>query len=65
MLEKIPYEFHNLHFDTLTLSPFRVNWVERWMKAKTILFIRPMMCISFTKDGKTHPKDHTMVFRSA
>jgi hypothetical protein len=53
MLEKILDGFHSLHFDTLTLSPIKANWVERWAKAETISFKGPMMCKLFTKDGKT------------
>ncbi len=42
MLEKIP---DGLHFDILTLSPTRVNWVERWSKVRIILFIGPTMWV--------------------
>jgi hypothetical protein len=41
-----------LHFDTLTLSPTRVNWIERWSKAQVISFISPTMWVLFVRDGK-------------
>ncbi len=53
MLEKILDGFQSLHFNILTLSPTRGNWVERWSKVRIILFKWPMMWISFTRDGKT------------
>jgi hypothetical protein len=53
MFEDIPNGFQSLHFNTLTLSPTKVNWVERWSKAGTISFIGPTMCVLFTKDVKT------------
>jgi hypothetical protein len=28
----------SFHFDILTLSPTRANWVERWSKAHAIIF---------------------------
>jgi hypothetical protein len=33
MLEEIFNGLQSLHFDTLTLSPTKPNWVERWSKA--------------------------------
>jgi hypothetical protein len=50
---KIPNGFENLHFDTLTLSPTRVNWVESWSKVREISLIGLTMWESFVKDGKT------------
>jgi hypothetical protein len=32
--------FQNLHFNTLTLSPIRNNWVERWSKVRIISLIK-------------------------
>jgi hypothetical protein len=52
MLVEILDGLQSLHFDTLTLSPIRVNWVERWSNVQIISFIGPMMWISSTKDGK-------------
>ncbi len=52
MLEKI-LGLQNLHFDKLTLSSARANWIKRWSKVGIILFIGPMMWISSIKDGKT------------
>jgi hypothetical protein len=51
MLGKILDGFQSLHFDTLTLSPTNVNWVERWSKAWVISFKGPMMWVSFVGDG--------------
>jgi len=53
MFKEILEGFQNLHFDTLTLSPIRANWVERWLKARVISLIRPKMWVSYAKDGKT------------
>jgi hypothetical protein len=53
MLEKIFDGLQSLHFDILTLSPTRVNWVERWSKAGIISFIGPTMWVSSARDGKT------------
>jgi hypothetical protein len=50
---KILDGLQNLRFDTLTLSPTRANWVERWSKAQVISFISPIMWISSVRDGKT------------
>jgi hypothetical protein len=52
MLKNILNELQSLHFDTLTLSLTRVNWVERWSKVREILFIGLTMWVSFVKDGK-------------
>jgi hypothetical protein len=57
--------FQSLHFNTLTLSPTRANWVERWSKAQVISFIGPMMWISFARDGKTQLGTYMMVFKKA
>jgi len=35
MLEKFPNGLQGLHFDTLTLSPTKVNWVKKWSKAQS------------------------------
>jgi hypothetical protein len=53
----MPKENHDglqsLHFETLTLSPTKVNWVEMWSKAHVISLIGPMMWVSSIRDGKT------------
>jgi hypothetical protein len=64
MPEKIFHGLQSLHFDTLTLNPTKVNWVERWSKEKIISIKRPTMWVSFVKDGKTQWGPHTMVFRN-
>jgi hypothetical protein len=38
MLEEIPDGLQSFHFDTLTLSLTRANWVERWSKAGAMVF---------------------------
>jgi hypothetical protein len=53
MLEKIPNGLQSLHFNTLTLSPTKVNSIKRWSKARIISFIGPTMCVLFIRDGKT------------
>ncbi len=63
MLEKIPDGFQNLHFNTLTLSLTRVNWVERWSKVEIISLIKPAIWVSSVKDGKTQLR-HAMAFRN-
>jgi len=52
MLGKNPDGLQNLHFDTLTLGPTKVNWVKRWSKAWVISFISSAMWVSSIKDGK-------------
>jgi hypothetical protein len=42
----------SLHFNTLTLSSTRANWVERWLKAWVISLIGPTMWVSSTREGK-------------
>jgi hypothetical protein len=64
MHEEIFDGLQSLHFDTLTLSPTRAKWVERWSKARIILFIGPMMWVLSARDGNTHLWACTMVFRS-
>jgi hypothetical protein len=61
ILRKIPNGFQSLQFDTLTLSPTRVNWVERWSNAWVISIKGPMMWVSFDRDGKTELGAHMMV----
>jgi len=53
----------SLHFDTLTLSPTRTNWVERWSKAWAISFKGPMMWLSSARDGKMQLGAYAMVFK--
>jgi hypothetical protein len=65
MLKEIPNGLESLHFDTLTLSPTKVNWVKRWSKVQIISFIGPMKWVLSTRDGKTQPRVHVMVFRRA
>jgi hypothetical protein len=60
---KIPEEFQNLHFDTLTLSPTWVNWVEKWLKAQESSLIGPTMWTSSIRDGKTHLGAYALVFK--
>jgi hypothetical protein len=43
----------SFYFNTLTLSPTKVNWVERWSKVWVISFIGPAMWVSSIRDGKT------------
>jgi len=52
-----------LYFNILTLSPTRVNWVERWSKVQVISLIGPAMWVSFAKDGKMQLKAYMMVFK--
>ncbi len=52
MLGEIPNGLQSLHFDTLTLSLTKANWVKRWPKAHVISLIGPTMWVSFAKDGK-------------
>jgi hypothetical protein len=53
MLGEIHDGLQSLHFDNLTLSPTRANWVERWSKVWVISFIGCTMWVSFVRDGKT------------
>jgi hypothetical protein len=53
MLGEILDGLQSLHFNTFTLSPIRVNWVERWSKVYIISLIGPTMWVSFVRDGKT------------
>jgi hypothetical protein len=53
MFEKIFDGLQSLHFNTLTLSPTKVNSIKRWSKARIISFIGPTMCVLFIRDGKT------------
>ncbi len=62
MFKKISDGLQSLQFDTLTLSPTRVNWVERWSKAHIISLIGPMMWVSSTRDGRTQLGAHAMVY---
>jgi len=64
MLEKILDGFQSLHFNTLTSSPIRANWVERWSKARIISLKRPTMWVLFIRDGKTQLRARVMVFRN-
>ncbi len=64
MFEEILDGLQSLHFETLTLSPTKVNWVKRCSKVGTISLIGPMMCVYFAKDGKTQLGAHAMVFMS-
>jgi len=52
MLGKILDGLQSLHFDILTLSLIKVNWVERWSKAQVMSLISPTMWVSFVRDGK-------------
>jgi hypothetical protein len=52
MFGKILNGLQSLHFNTLTLSPTRVNWVERWSKTRVISLIGPTMQVLSVKDGK-------------
>jgi hypothetical protein len=61
MPRKIPNGLQSLHFDTLTLSLTRVNWVERWLKAWVISLIGPIVWVSSIRDGKTHLGAYAMV----
>jgi hypothetical protein len=65
MLVEIPDGLQSLHFHTLTLSPTRVNWVEKWSNTQIISFMGPMMWISSAKDGKTQLGARMMVFKKA
>jgi hypothetical protein len=64
MLEIFYDGFQSLHFNTLTLSPTRVNWVERQLMVGIISFKRPTMWLSFTRDGKTQLGGRAMVCRN-
>jgi hypothetical protein len=61
MPREIPNVLQSLHFDTLTLSPTKVNWVERWSKAQGISLIGPMMWVSSIRDGKMQLGARVMV----
>jgi len=65
MLGEIPNGFQSLHFDILTLSPTKANWVKRWSKMRIISFIGPMMWVSSTRDGKTQLGANVVVYRKA
>jgi hypothetical protein len=52
MSKEIHDGLQSLHFDTLTLSPTKVNWVEKWLKVQVISLIGPMMWVSSIIDGK-------------
>jgi hypothetical protein len=47
------FQSFDFDFDTLTLSPTRINWVEKWSKAHVISLKGPMMWVSSVRDGKT------------
>jgi hypothetical protein len=64
MFEEILDGLQSLHFDTLTLSPIKANWVERWSKVAIISLIRPTMWVLSAKDEKTQLGACTMVFRN-
>jgi hypothetical protein len=64
MLEEILDGLQRLHFITLTLSPTKANWVERWSKGGIISLIGPTMCVSFARDGKTQLEACTIIFKS-
>jgi hypothetical protein len=64
MLEEICDGFQSLHFNTLTLSPIRANWVERQLKVGIISLKRPTMWVSFVRDGKTQLGVRAMVCRN-
>jgi hypothetical protein len=49
---EIPDGLQNLHFDTLTLSLTRVNWVEWWSNAQIISLIDLVLRISSIRDGE-------------
>jgi hypothetical protein len=61
MLGEIIDGLQSLHFDTLALRPTKVNWVERWSKARAISLIDPTMWISTIRDGKTQMGARTIV----
>jgi hypothetical protein len=63
MPKEIHDGFQSLHFDTLTLSLTRVNWVKRWSKAQVISLKGPTMWISSTKDGNTQLGAYALIFR--
>ncbi len=65
MPKKVPNGLQNLHFDTLTLSPTRANWVERWSKVWVISLKGPMMWVLFIRDGKAQLGANTMVSKRA
>jgi len=65
MFGKILNGFQSLHFDILTLSPTRANWVERWSKVWVISLKGSMMWVSFAGDGMTQLGAHTIVFGRA
>jgi hypothetical protein len=50
---KIPNGLQSLHFDILTLSLTRANWVERWLKTWVISLKGLMIWVSWAKNGKT------------
>jgi len=58
---EIPNGFQSLHFNTLTLSPTRANWVERWSQARVISLIGPMMWVSSATNGETQLGARAMV----
>jgi len=64
MPKKIPNGFQSLHFDTLTLSPTKANWVKRWSKVGINSFIGPTMWVSSVRARKTQLRACTMVSRS-
>jgi hypothetical protein len=53
----------SLHFNILTLSPTKVNWVKKWSKAQVISFIGLTMWVLFFRGGKTQLRARVMVFR--
>jgi hypothetical protein len=53
MFEEFLDGLQNLHFDTLALSPTKVNQVERWSKVGIISIIGPTMWVLFARDEKT------------
>jgi hypothetical protein len=65
MPKETPDGLQNLHFNTLTLSPISVNWVERWSKVWVISFKGPTMCVLFTRGGKIQLGACVIVFRRA
>ncbi len=64
MTHEILDGLQSLHFDTLTLSPIKANWVKRWSKVGTVSFIGPMMCVSSIKDGNTQLRVGVMVSKN-
>jgi hypothetical protein len=53
MFEENHDGFQSLHFDTLTLSPPKVNWVEKWSKVGIMSLEGPTTWVLCTKDGYT------------